>query len=1187
MFKSILGQVKIVSWALVVLLFSALAVSNLKAQVNTAVLSGTAMDTTGAVVAGAQIQATNAGTGISYAGTTDGAGRYTLPEMPIGTYNVSAERAGFQKMVQTGIILTIGAHPVLDFTLKVGQTAEVIEVHGQTTSVDTTTAAVGQLVSPAQMEDLPLNGRNFTDLLALAPGVGTVPAGGVGGGMSPTVYGMETNYAVSGSRPVGTSYMMDDLESVDAQDHGTGAGSIGTSLGMEGIQEFQIMTNTYSAEFGGTGAAINMASKSGANNLHGSAYEYVRNSALDATNYFDVPGYKPSFERNQFGGSVGGPIKKDKAFYFVNYEELRASTGATSRDTVPTSLPDLYAAAGYTGSGTTWTNSNGYQFSGPIPLLTQQLLAEYPTAPNPNPQCPNVTNIFLQAGTSLYCWIATNIQNEEYGLGRVDYTFGPNDSAFARYTIENAYQLIPSALNTGNQGWPEVDNERNQYVSIEERHVFSASLLNELHAGLVRLDFRTLAGGINGTDALHANAGVPDMDWAGGQGLAGIGPPVTSPSLGVTNRFSVGDYVVLTKGAHSLHVGVDFTRVQSNSMGTDYAGGDQIFFGLNYCLAPANPALPVSADNPCYFAEGGSLQGNPFETYTGVAPSYTYTTPSGTSYPYTPNRYWRQNWLNPYIQDDWKITKRLTVNLGVRYEWASNPTTVGEPVFVLPNGLTPTTTESSFVAAQHPFASNPNVKNIDPRIGLAFDPFADHKTSIRAGFGMFHEAVTARTFSTSWSPNNPIFQVLFPTLYGLYPNLPTSLLPSAASATQGITWFASIQNNVDTSPYVMQYNLNIQRQLPKGLLFNIGYNGSAGVHEFSEKQGNLPTYASIDPNWSTPVTGDEASGDYTLPGGVEPNLTGAPGTPNNPFVGTHLDPNFAGVGTLAPISHSSYNSLQTSVTRQFARGLAGNAGYTWSRCIDMGSASSGFEQGQFGVYDVYNPKADRGLCSYNANQVFTANAIYGLPFHGNRAVTGWQISPIISRSTGLPINVQNMIIAYQSNFGGSVEGERPQKVPGCNPLVKQVHSEWWNPACFVEQPYGTIGSSGRDTIPNPNSFNMDFSLVKNTKLTERTSVQIRAEFFNVLNHPNFIIGSQAYLMSTFTTINATNPNYGLLNTPAAYEPPNPATGSAGGAICNPSGSPTGVEVGPCYASSTASGFATTPREVQFAVKLNF
>ena len=446
MFRFSLGKVKIVCGALAVLLFSALAVSNLQAQVDTAVLSGTALDTTGAVIAGAKIEAKNVGTGISYVGTTDGAGRYSIPEMPIGTYNVSAQKSGFQKLVQTGIILTIGAHPVLDFTLKVGHTSEVVEVHGQTSQVETTTAAVGQLVSPVQMADLPLNGRNFTDLLSLAPGIATVPAGATGGGASATGYGLETNYSVSGSRPVGTSYMMDDLESVDASDHGTGSGSIGTSLGMEAIQEFQIMTNTYSAEFGGTGAAINMASKSGTNNLHGSAYEYVRNSALDATNWGDIPGQKPSFSRNQYGGSLGGPIKKDKAFYFMNYEGLRNNTGETYRATVPTSLSDLYAAAGYTGSGTSWTNP--FYFPAALPLLSQQLFAEYPLAQSSS-QCPNIYGTVLLGGTGLYCWVGSIVQNEDYGLARVDYNFGPKDSAFGRYTIEHAYQYIPTIESDG------------------------------------------------------------------------------------------------------------------------------------------------------------------------------------------------------------------------------------------------------------------------------------------------------------------------------------------------------------------------------------------------------------------------------------------------------------------------------------------------------------------------------------------------------------------------------------------------------------------------------------------------------------------------------------------------------------------------------------------------------------------
>jgi hypothetical protein len=1159
--KFSLGERKRIGWALVVLLFSALAVSNLQAQVTTAVLSGTATDTTHAVVAGAKIQATNVATDISYVGTTDGQGRYTLPEMAIGTYNVSAQKTGFQKMVQTGITLSIGEHPVLDFTLKVGRTEEVVEVHGQTSTVDTTTASVGQLVSPNQMADLPLNGRNFTDLLTLAPGVGMVAAGGTGGGASATGYGLETNYSVSGSRPVGTAYILDDLDVRDAFDHGTGAGSIGTSLGMEAIQEFQIMTNTYSAEFGGTGAAINMATKSGANSLHGSAYEFVRNAALDAMNYFDTPGQKPAYVRNQFGGSLGGPIKKDKAFYFANYEGLRAVTGRTVRGVVPTSLPDLYAAAGYgPGEGQTPVSS--------INSLSQQLFAEYPTAQTAA-QCPNVTHTVLLGGTGLFCSIGNNTQNESYGLARVDYNFGPNDSMFARYTIEHADQVIPY-IESLIPGWPEVDQEQNQYVSTEERHVFSPTIINVMHFGFVRLNMLTAGGGKNGTDALHQVAGKQDMDWSPGQGLTAIGPPPSSPSLGVTNRFSVGDDVVMNKGAHSLRVGALFTRVQTNSLSEGYSAGWWLFSGLNG-LWPGGP--------------GGSMQGEPLVGFAGVDPSYTYTTPSGASYPWTPMRYWRQNWLDPYIQDDWKITKRLTLNLGVRYEWASNPTTVGQPVFVLPSLSLATTTEGSFVTAPHPFKSNPNTKNIDPRIGLAFDPFADHKTSIRAGFGMYHEPIIARTFASSFNPVSPLYDVTFPTFYGLYPNLPTSFIPSAALPTQGITWFGGLLDTVNTAPYIMQYNLTVQRELWPGTVFKIGYVGSSGVHEITQIDVNLPQSLSM--LSSSAQATAIASGAYTLPTGGQPTGQGAPGTINNPFQGTHVNPNFASIDAVQPISHSSYNSMQTSVTRQFARNLAGNAGYTWSKCLDNGSATTSAEQGQWAVYNAYNPSQDRGPCSYNSNHVITANAVYSLPFHGNRAVSGWQISPIISRFTGLPINVQNMLFVYQSNIGGSVEGERPSRVSGCNPMVKHLHTMWWNPACFVEMPYGTIGNSGRDSINNPNYMNMDFSLMKTTKLTERINAQFRAEFFSVLNHPNFNLGQQAYLMSTTTTLTGTNAHYDQISDPAAYEPPNPATGFGGGAICNPSGNPGAAVAGPCYVGSTAAGGASGNREIQFAVKLTF
>ena len=482
-----------------------LGVSLAQAQVEKATLSGTVMDPSGAVIVDAKIQAKNVNTGVTYSGGTDGQGRYILPEMQVGTYEVSAQKAGFQQMVQTGVVLSVGARPILDFKLSVGRSEQVIEVESEASRVDTETSAVGQLLSPNQMENLPSNGRNFTDLLSLAPGVATVPSSGGGGGQSATVYGEQTNYSVSGSRPVGLAYMLDNTDIRDALDHGAGVSVMGTSLGMEAIQEFSVLTNTYSAEFGGTGAAVNAVTKSGSNAFHGSAYEYLRNSVLDSSNYFDAPGQKPTFKRNQFGGSLGGPIKKDKAFFFVNYEGLRAGTGETSRAIVPTSLPDLYTAGGMTFNGTTWVGQYG-----PISPLTESIFGLYPLAQSSS-QCPNVQGIAFLPGTGLFCSHDLQIGNEDYGLVRGDYLLSTKDSLFARYAIENAYQVLPYVYSPI-PGYPEVDNERNQYLTIEERHTFSPTILNEVRVGFVRLYTLTGNGG--------AAAGPPAIrSRAAGYGL--------------------------------------------------------------------------------------------------------------------------------------------------------------------------------------------------------------------------------------------------------------------------------------------------------------------------------------------------------------------------------------------------------------------------------------------------------------------------------------------------------------------------------------------------------------------------------------------------------------------------------------------------------------------------------------------
>ncbi|HXX45448.1 MAG TPA: carboxypeptidase regulatory-like domain-containing protein [Candidatus Acidoferrales bacterium] len=1172
--------------ALAVPFLSVLIVGNLYAQVEKATLSGTVTDASGAVVVGAKVQAKNVSTGVTYSGDTDGQGRYILAEMQVGTYEVSAQKSGFQEMVQTGVVLSVGARPILDFKLPVGRAEQIIEVQGEASRVDTETAAVGQLVSSSQMENLPINGRNFASLITLAPGVASVPPSPGGGGQSSTVYGNQTNYSVAGSRPVGMAYMLDNTDIRDWLDHGAGVSIMGTSLGMEAIQEFSVLTNTYSAEFGGTGAAVNAVTKSGTNSLHGSLYEYVRNSALDSMNYFDVPGHKPSFSRNQFGGSLGGPIKTDKAFFFVNYEGLRATSATTTRAVVPTSLPDLYKAGGMTQDEETGQWSGPY---GPLNPVSGSIFGLYPAAQSLS-DCPNVTDLNLFAGTGLYCSANPQTGNEDYGLARVDYIFSPQDSLFARYAIENAYQLVPYSYSPV-PGYPEADFERNQYFTIEERHTFSPKLLNEARFGYVRLFTQTSnPGAASNSGPLVQNAGRQGMDFIPGWGLSSIGPPPSSPSRPVVDRFSVGDDVVMSRGAHSIRFGATVTIPQLNQLWNQYSGGAWIFANLSGLFGPGL---------------GGSLYGNPLLCVCAAAPSYAYTTPGGTAYPFSDSAHWRQTWVDPYIQDDWKITSRLTLNIGLRYAWASNPTMVGhQPIFVIPNLTSPATTEFDFVTAHHPFTNNPNKLNFDPRIGLAWDPFGDHKTSVRAGFGMFHEPVTARTYAldnTSMRPNEPLFFLFF--TEGVFPNLPTSpsqiiniaTPPFAVTAASQIAWYYGILQNVDTSPYVMQYNLNVQRELGHGTVLSVGYSGSQGDHLFFWIDANPPqAFSDLTPAAQATAL---ATGNY-------PSATGAGtrGTLTNPFMGTHVNPNFAAFEAVEPRAHSTYNSLQITLNRQFAKSLVGNVGYTWSKCLDNASATISTEQGEWAVVDSYNPGLDRGPCSFSSNNVFAANAIYRLPFKGNRWVEGWQVSPIVSYSTGLPFNVQNSFGGqYQSQTGGATEGERPERLPGCKAMVRK-RTEWWNPECFVFAPYGTLGNSGRDSLNNPNFSNIDFAIFKDTRLNEKLTVQLRAEFFDILNHANFLVGPQAYLMSVANLVTPTlasppaapdtpNPNYSQLSNPAAYELPS-AAHPTGGVFCNPSqvvGTPL---VGPCYLPTTALGL-TAPgdkggqRQIQFAVRFMF
>ena len=409
------------SGAIVVALLSMAAL--LSAQSTTAIISGTITDASGAVVAGAKVNVKNVGTGITRSTVSNGQGRYRVPELLIGNYEVEASQAGFQSVVRKGITLTVGSEAVIDFSLPVGQSQQTVTVEAQASQVDTSSAAVATLVSSTQMNELPLNGRNFEQLLTLAPGVQTIPASGGG------FYGRQDNYSVAGSRPVGEAFLIDNQNLLSFFGHATGSGSAGTTLGLEAIAEFQTLTNTYSSQFGGNGAVVNAASKSGTNAFHGSIYEFLRNSAMDDRSPFDTyikPGNTsanpPEYRRNQFGGSFGGPIKKDKAFFFVNYEGLRAEQGVSS---VTPNVPDVNAHQGYlpcsvAGAAFTCNTATNLAFVG-LPASIAPIMALFPSVPASPTGLGSLTEV------------ANNITHENYVLSRFDYNLSDKDSIFARY----------------------------------------------------------------------------------------------------------------------------------------------------------------------------------------------------------------------------------------------------------------------------------------------------------------------------------------------------------------------------------------------------------------------------------------------------------------------------------------------------------------------------------------------------------------------------------------------------------------------------------------------------------------------------------------------------------------------------------------------------------------------------------
>ncbi len=1122
----------------VFVMITVVGVNRLAAQVETGTISGTATDSSGGAVSGATVRATNVGTNVAQSTLCDVAGRYRIADLPIGQYEIQASLSGFQTVLHKGITLTVGANLVVDFSLPVGQVSQTVNVESEVSRVETQTATVSSLVSPEQMSQLPLNGRNFEQLLSLAPGVQQINqsfvTGSGGGGISSGFYGPGQTYSVAGSRPVGQVFMLDNQDTQGYWNKGTGSNITGNSLGVEAISQFSVLTNTYSAQFGGTGAAINAVSSSGTNDIHGSAYEFLRNSDLDGGNFFD--GSKiPPFRRNQFGGSLGGPIVKDKLFFFVNYEGLRSALGITGNQFVPDTLArtgtvPCNTVAGQTPATCTPTSA---RISVPVNPLITPFLALYPDpgvscvgSPLPNSCQAIAAGPFAgyPSGNALVQTLSTQPATENYELGRIDYAMGSKDTLFGRYVSDTAYLKLPVPFSNL-PDWPVVDHGGDQFFTLEERHIISSTEINEIRFGFSRTNERAdqqflsnpatdplqfyLANGFTAPTYTPGQREDGNLIIAGG--TSAVGPGATARFHLIENKFTGGDALSWTKGAHSFTAGISITRVQDN-IAVGREGGIFIFASLPGFLA----ATPVQ-----------------FQGEANPSPTFNRT------------RYSRAIEYFPYIQDDWKILPNLTINLGLRYDYETDPICWGAG-FACENLLSPTSS-STFVPLKHVLAANPNNFNFDPRIGVAWDPFRDHKTSIRAGFGVFHEELAARTFLNAYSEDPPSNTVVLnaPGSFALFPN-PARCAPACTppyGAVYGLNYHANV------SPYVMQYNLTVQRDVGKGTVASLGYVGSQGVHLYNQQ------------NFNTPGVVGGPSTCFTSPC----TFTGP--APNPAFT---FGPAILGLDFTSPTSHSTYNGLVASLTRQISHDLQGQVSYTYSRSIDDGSVSSGLEQGALEVTDIYNPRYDRGPSTFNVGQALRVNSIYTPPFHANRLVSGWQINEILSVASGLPVNVLTGLTPQESNTGG-LTGDRPNfsAAAGCHPnqIVDQTNAshslvQWFNPNCYVLQPFGTLGNVGRDSLTGPGLLDLDLSVIKDTRITEKLNAEFRAEFFNILNHTNL------------------GPPVGAI-----------FAGSRGSLANNDSGCALTPQVNcTAFISGTAGTIAnttTTSRQIQFAVKLIF
>jgi len=992
---------------------------------STSTIRGTVTDSSGAVVPNAKVTIHNQATSEERITQTDNSGNYVAPSLPVGTYRITAQAPGMQTAVASNLVLEVARTVEQDFKLKVADVSQTIEINAAAQVIEGTTVGVGQVVNQNTVQQIPLNGRHFVDMGLLVAGSVTPPQTG---NLTAPLRGQGSfSFNTAGNREDTVNFMINGINLNDmVQNQITFQPSINT------VSEFKVDNQTYSAEYGrNSGAIVNIATRSGTNAMHGEVFEFVRNHAFDARNFFNretspstgLHQRQSTFKRNNFGAALGGPIWKDRTFYFISYEGLRQRQG------VDTSAGVLTAA----------------QRAAVTDPAIQQLLQFIPLGNSGTATAP------------LFVSSALAPVNIDQGTADISHSFNSNDRLHGYYAIQQDLRQEPILQGNNIPGFGDTRQSRRQIFTLNETHVISPNWVNEARLGFNRI-FITFQPNVQLNPATFGISngvttaiGLPQIQVNGlpGTGLNFGGPSGFPQGRGdLTAVFS--DTVSWLHGNHSIKLGGEFRRFNGNSF-----TGDTSRFTFN----------------------------NITNLETGKA-SVFVVTPGNR-----PSRI-QQNALGFFITDNYKVLPYFTLDLGLRLDWNMSPTEARNR-FV---NFDPTT--DSLVQVGHEVGDvyNQNVY-AEPRVGFAWDLFHDGKTVLRAAYGYNVDQPTSNVV-TGLASNPPFANPI--NFQGTTTNtVPITSAFTAVTASNTVSPNA-VNHNLKNA-YVQEWNLNVQQQVTPTVGIMVGYFGSKGTHLRLLRNLNqieFPASTTLRP--------------FTT-------LVGSQSVPCS-FFSAISCPKVGNITTVDDAGNSNYNALWASATKRISHGLEFSASYTWSKSLDYNSIGS--QQGAIPFEDSNNPRLNYGPSDFDVRHRFVLSGLYDLPFHGNRFIEGWEFASIAQFQTGNPVN-----IVIPDALNGVANTIRPDQLGTIN-IVDHINADgslrWFTnngnqticggniatpipvtPNCLLFIQSNHFGSMKRNALLGPGFQNVDLSLIKTTKITERLTNELRVEFFNIFNHPNF------------------------------------------------------------------------------------